>query len=65
MDKQYEDKDEENDIEDFGKWNDNKGEVDETRQKEMRDEEEDDYTYIQLTSHFSSVSRHASYFFFV
>ena len=36
MDKQEEDKEEENDFEDFGKWNDDKGEVDETRQKEMR-----------------------------
>ena len=36
MDKQEEKKEEENDFEDFGKWNDDKREVDETRQKEMR-----------------------------
>ena len=36
MDKQEENKEEENDFEDFGKWNDVKGDVDETRQKEMR-----------------------------
>ena len=36
MDKQKEDKEEENDFEDFDKWNDDKREVDETRQKEIR-----------------------------
>ena len=31
MDKQEEDKEEENDIKNFGKWNNEKGEVDVTR----------------------------------
>ena len=35
MDKQEEDKEEENNFKDFGKWNDDKVDVDETRQKKI------------------------------